>query len=140
MADLEKHICSSVFNTGSDVCMHRCSIQSNHYIYYFQLAKLAAKFIYNFQDCSSPLLTITPKKKLFDQQLCAIVVHTATVLMYSGNNSLLSPLYHIAKCSSTIQVIFVFTMYVLMACCFVCSLRICTFLQCHMMNCLKLQT
>ncbi|XP_065899490.1 E3 ubiquitin-protein ligase rnf213-alpha-like isoform X3 [Dysidea avara] len=92
LANLEKHICSSVFDTSSD------------------LAKVASQLIYNFQGCSSPLLTITPKKELFEQQFCAIVVHTAAVLMCSDSNTLIVPLQHLAMCSSTIQKMYFPTM------------------------------
>ena len=60
--------------------------------------------MYNFQACSSPLLIAHPERSLCDQQLCAVVVHTVTVIMCTKNNSLLTILQHFVRSSSDLKV------------------------------------
>ena len=75
-------------------------------------------------------------QSLSDQQIHAIVVHTAVVVMCS-DNPILSPLKHFVKSSATLQVnihalIITFGYYFV-------TLRTCISLQCHMMNYLSMQ-
>ena len=66
---------------------------------------MSLQLIYNFPQCPSSLLTITPRKSLHDLQICGIVIHTTVTLICNNNSSLLSSLQNFIQPSLDIKVI-----------------------------------
>ena len=75
---------------------------------------MSIQLINNFHQCSSSLLTIKPKKSLFDLQICAIVVHTTVTLLCNNSSSILNSLQVFIQPTSDIKVSIFFYVYMLL--------------------------